>query len=270
MITNEFFVTSGSITGTTHRNRFRNNQDAVYIAENDNALIGVVADGCSEGKHNEVGAKLFSRFICNQGLKLAYKLDNSRNTDKFFIRLRNKTLKFMRHLLNTIGDNSSENLQNILLFTIIGTIITHNTAIIFTMGDGAYVLNDSLYVIDSDNKPDYLAYGLIDELESPLFNIRAVLKTTKLRNIMLCTDGINYLLNASSTILKDGSPAGDHTQFLNEDRYIRNPSLLQKKLVVLGVLNSILKDDTSIILIRRKNFLISEQENRGGAYEGLC
>jgi hypothetical protein len=269
MITNEFFITSGSITGTIHRNRYRNNQDAVCIAENDDALIGVVADGCSEGRHNEVGAKLFSRFICNQGLKLAHKL-NKGNIDKFFIRLRHKSLKFMRHILNTIGDNSNQTLQNMFLFTIIGTVITHNIAIIFTMGDGAYVLNDRLYVIDSDNKPDYLAYGLIEELVPTYFTIRSVLETKRLENIMLCTDGINYLLNASTTTLKDGSSAGNHTRFLNEDRYIRNPSLLQKRLVVLGAINSILKDDTSIILIRRKKSLINKREDGGRTNEGLC
>jgi serine/threonine protein phosphatase PrpC len=269
MITDKFFITSGSVCGAMHRNTFRNNQDAIFIAENEKALVGIVSDGCSGGKHNEVGSKLITRFICNQLLEMSSKLDKPAKMNKILERVRIKSLNLIRYILNSTGGNIKQNIQDMFLFTIIGVVITDNHSFIFTMGDGAYVLNSNLYIIDQKNQPKYLAYGLIDELDTPHFKIRKVIKTKRIENLILSSDGITYLLYNSEKILKDGKPAGNHNQFLNEERYLKNRSLLQKRLVVFGAINGVLKDDTSIILIRRLPEKKSLEEQGGKADESL-
>ncbi len=269
MITDNLFITSGSVCGAFHRNSFRNNQDAIFIAGNEKAMVGIVADGCSGGRHNEVGAKLVTRFICNQLLEMSSKLDRLGKIEKVLDRVRVKTLNFLRQILFSIGGDTTQNIQDMFLFTIIGVVITPKLSFIFTIGDGAYVLNNNLHMIDHNNQPDYLAYGLLEDLDTPHFILRDVIQTNRVENLMLCSDGITYLLNNSDRMLKDGKPAGSYTQFLSEERYIKNRSLLQKRLVVLGAVNGLLKDDTSIILIRRLSEKRNLEEQGGKEYESL-
>ena len=52
--------------GTDHQFSMRNRQDYCNFFEDDKYIIGVVCDGCSEGKHSEVGAALVGNFILDE------------------------------------------------------------------------------------------------------------------------------------------------------------------------------------------------------------
>jgi len=58
-----FAAAAGSVCGREHQRTGRNNQDAVCWCGGPNALIAMVADGCSGGSHNEVGARLGVRLV---------------------------------------------------------------------------------------------------------------------------------------------------------------------------------------------------------------
>ena len=65
-------------------------------------------------------------------------------------------------------------------------------------------------------------------------------------------DGASELVTRRSVPLADGTTVGGLVPFETEPRYVRNPSLLHKRLVVIGDRHRLLFDDTTLVLIRRK------------------
>ncbi|MCA9933903.1 MAG: hypothetical protein KC415_08270, partial [Anaerolineales bacterium] len=49
------------------------------------------------------------------------------------------------------------------LATIVGFVVTPQTAVFFWQGDGYLVHDGRVITLDSDNRPNYLAYGLLRE-----------------------------------------------------------------------------------------------------------
>lgn len=255
MLKDDFVVRSGSTIGTQHRILNKNNQDAYSINIGDNTISAFVCDGCGSAKYSEAGARIVSVYLNRQAVKLSHILQYKNNIDKFLIKLKNRTMKFIHEIVKQISYTKKEYINHItdkFLFTIFGVVITETTTIIFRFGDGAYVLNGEFVSVDENNTPSYLAYNLLDKSINRNFIIENVIESKKVSNILLCTDGINYLMDNTHKTLKDGSTAGTYQQFIENTKYIENPSLLQKRLVVLSEVNKILKDDTSIILIKRR------------------
>ena len=80
----------------------------------------------------------------------------------------------------------------------------------------------------------------------------AAAKATDVRSVIIGTDGLNGLMDRADEPLSDGSLQGGLEQFEEDPRYLANPSLLHKRLTVIGDGNGRLRDDTTMILIRRK------------------
>jgi hypothetical protein len=63
----DFEIARASVIWSDHVRTGRNNQDAVCVYEDDDALLVTVCDGCSSGaggeSHNEVGAQLGARLL---------------------------------------------------------------------------------------------------------------------------------------------------------------------------------------------------------------
>ncbi len=268
MITDKFYVTSGSIIGSAHRTRYKNNQDALYMRQKSDTLCAVVCDGCSQSKRSEIGAGLVSRYIVNQCLNLfSPKLNDITlsECENNLRALKERTLLFIADTIEDIGYELNIGIQEMFLFTVLCIVMNNSYTLIFNAGDGSYVINDVFHRIEQENKPQYITYGLIKGVESPSFQIQALMKTQEVNNLMLCSDGVDYLLQNPKRRLKDGKQCGGYKQFLEDGRYNYNLSLLQKRLVVLGGINGVLKDDTSIILIRRKDgsYLTSYRQKTG-------
>lgn len=160
-------IRKGIRQGRGHVLGDQNCQDALAIdsgiLNNAPFVIGVIADGCSEGKASEVGANLAANYLTAQ---IYYLL--SRNVPPSVIpsvlygdllgMLKDMTGRYnFRHpaqRVNFIKDN--------LLFTAIGFIITPSESVVFAAGDGVIVINDEVIERQQDNKPTYIAYHMIE------------------------------------------------------------------------------------------------------------
>jgi serine/threonine protein phosphatase PrpC len=257
-LSSQFEYACGSIIGRNHVFASKNNQDALRIVMWDHFMTAVVCDGCGSGKHSEVGAKLGSRMVTdaiagllNQGLTISE--PDFWNILK--INLLQKLTDFVA-IANEDPESVMEFVNNYLLFTILGLIITPSETVTFSMGDGAIAVNGKLTQIPAypDNAPPYLAYGLYhpDSIE---FEIRDRLPTSEIESLLIATDGIDDLVKVE-----------DINQFWQEDRYFKNPDAIRRKLTMLNreevkpdwnkreliKRSGVLSDDTTLVVIRKK------------------
>ena len=247
----------GTIIGRNHVLAGKNNQDAYRVVSNEKFIIAAVCDGCGSGKHSEVGAKLGARIVTEA---IADLLNQSPNQDteisetEFwdFVKI-NLLQKLKDFVAIAIGD--LEFVNDYLLFTIVGAVITPNKTVTFSMGDGAIAINGKLNQIPAypNNAPPYLAYGLYKP-EAINFEIRDRLPTSELEFLLIATDGIDDLVKVE-----------DINQFWQEDRYFKNPDAIRRKLAMLNreeakpdwhkremvKRSGVLSDDTSLVVIRR-------------------
>ncbi len=148
--------------GRSHINYGKNCQDALDIRHGQDYAIGIVCDGCSEGKHSEVGSNLASRFLSIEAEKLVSSGIAASIVPGI---LYHSLLKFLRLILDSYSLTEVEKVEFIkdhLLFTVMGAIITPHKAVIFTQGDGLVIVNDDQKIIDQDNSPYYFSYHLLD------------------------------------------------------------------------------------------------------------
>lgn len=255
---NSFEYAIGSIIGRNHVLVGKNNQDAYRVVSNQKFIIAVVCDGCGSGKHSEVGAKLGTRMVTNaiadllnQGLAIS-------EPDFWNIlksNLLQKLVDFMA-IANDVKESVMEFVNDYLLFTIVGLVITPSETVTFSMGDGAIAVNGKLTQIPAypDNAPPYLAYGLYRP-DAVSFEISDRIPTEKLESILIATDGIDDLVKVE-----------DINQFWQENRYFKNPDAIRRKLAMLNreevkpdwnkreliKRSGALSDDTTLVVIRKK------------------
>lgn len=194
-------IVKGSVVGREHMRTWRNNQDAMQSGElsinKRQYLYGVVADGCSEGRHSEVGAKLLAEWI-NRELPMI--LSTGVSTEDAVQTLYRRAIDYLTGIVRTTVVGTSEQMvefvRNYLLCTIVGFVVDEQECYIFSAGDGLVVINDEMIRIDQDNKPIYLGYHVIprsclqDAGELPTgFKVMRI-KTEMLQRLMISTDGM--------------------------------------------------------------------------------
>ena len=256
-LANQFEYASGSIIGRNHVFAGKNNQDAYRIVANEKFIIVVVCDGCGSGKHSEVGAKLGARLVTNA---IADLLNQSPDQDleiakpEFWDSVKINLLQKLKDFV-VISNGDLEFVNDYLLFTILGFVITSSETVTFSMGDGAIAINGKFTEIPpyADNAPPYLAYGL-HKPEAINFEIRDRLPTSELESLLIATDGISDLVKVE-----------DINQFWEEVRFFKNPDAIRRKLAMLNreeakpdwnkreliKRSGVLSDDTSLVVIRR-------------------
>lgn len=153
--------------GRSHLRNFKNRQDACSLFQgeaNDLPLtIGIICDGCSGGDNSEVGATLASAFLVRQALYLAQKgISASLIPDILYQELISfLKLQLMSHKF--INEQDKVNfIENHLLFTVVGFILTPTDCVAFITGDGVVVINEEVIVKNAANMPSYPAYHLVD------------------------------------------------------------------------------------------------------------
>lgn len=255
-LTNQFEYASGSIIGRNHVLAGKNNQDAYQIVKQEKFIIAVVCDGCGSGKHSEVGAKLGANLVINAIADLLSPESNQNlEIDPEFWHL--LKLHLLRKLqdMGSIANADMQFVNDYLLFTIVGALITPRETVTFSMGDGAIAINGKFKQISPypNNAPPYLAYGLYKP-EAINFEIRDRLPTSELESLLIATDGIDDLVKVETI-----------TQFWQEARYFKNPDAIRRKLATLNreetkpdwnkreliKRSGVLSDDTSLVVIRR-------------------
>src|SRR5437773_2755457 len=123
-----FDVAAGSVTGRDHVLAGRNNQDAYHWACLPHTVMAVVCDGCGSGKHSEVGAQIGARLIVEA---MTRALPGPSHT--FWHRVRHDTLAQLRCLAEQLGGSFTYTVQDYLLFTVVGVLVTPWRAFCFSL-----------------------------------------------------------------------------------------------------------------------------------------
>ena len=114
----------------------RNNQDAYHWACLPQAVMAVVCDGCGSGKHSEVGAQIGARLMIEA---MARAMQGPAHA--FWYRVRQDVLTQLRCLAAQLGGNFPSTVQDYLLFTVVGALVTPWRTFCFSLGDGVMVVN---------------------------------------------------------------------------------------------------------------------------------
>ena len=249
----QFEYASGSIIGRNHVVTSKNNQDACEVVLRSQFVLAVVCDGCGSGKHSEVGAKLGVKIVTDAIADLLHQ--ETISNPEFWNLLKINLLQRLKDLVELVNGDL-EFVNDYLLFTIVGAVITAHETMTFSMGDGAIALNGKLMQIPAypNNAPPYLAYGLYRP-DAVSLEICDRIPTSELESILIATDGIDDLVKVE-----------DVSQFWQEDKYFKNPDAIRRKLAMLNCEESkpdwnkreivkrsgVLSDDTTLVVIRRR------------------
>lgn len=236
-----FQVAAGTIMGFDHMHiggnpprplNATNSHDSVYYETLGNKLIAVVCDGCGQGDHSEIGAKIGARLIVSE-------LATDANWETAWADICSN-LRALAKLMESPKCSFNQIVENFFLFTIVGVVMTPGKTAVFTRGDGAYAINDQAELIDQKNAPNYLAYHLTHpRSQSFLPSVRVIKSTQEVNSIFLASDGAQALLE-------------DRQRFLDDPNMWKNPDHL-RRLLSLEQKNDPKKmhDDASLIVIRR-------------------
>ncbi len=256
-----FAISTASIPGGEHLRLGRNNQDGIATRTSRDLLIAVVTDGCSSGRSCEVGARLGAAWLVEHLPHLA--------------RLRPRlparalaeaaTAGLVAYVatcaerLSPVGRLEPATLAEHFLFTFLAAVIDRERAHLFGVGDGVFCLNDADLIrlpAGPHNAPPYAAYRLLDldaDADAGVDTSAKVhldLPTREVDLLLIGTDGAADLQPASAT--DDVPDLID--ELTRESRYLRNPTLAQRRLVALSQRRGPprLFDDTSLVSIRRR------------------
>ncbi len=258
-----FAVTGGSVLGREHRRLGRNNQDAFAWSQAGSALVAVVVDGCGSGPHSELGARLGARLLVTA---LKRQLDEPPECpiEDVLAAARAEVLERLHGLLPALGGTAVVTVRDHFLFTVLGAVVGRRETVIFSLGDGVWMLDGQRHVIRfPGNAPPYLGYALIPEaLESAAlgnapFAIEARRPTAGVDSLVIGTDGAADLERAEPGVL---------AQLATDERYLKNPQAVSRCLARLnrerirvdwqaGAVRKSpgrLEDDTTLILVRRR------------------
>lgn len=222
-----FEAAAGSIVGTAHLHAGRNGQDGFAIHRQGDTTVAVVTDGCGSATHSEVGAKIGAAIV-------------AREVAKDFLHAPAAILDQLRAIAAALGDDIERVVNDYLLFTIVGVVVTPAETIVFSAGDGLFAINGRERVLGPypGNAPPYLGYALLDG-EVPSFIIEQCVPTEQVRTILIATDGAARLADSLEP-------------FWSDETVFRNPDAVRRKLFRLTRRGSaVLDDDTTIVVLRR-------------------
>lgn len=269
-----FELAWGTITGREHARTGKNNQDACHADADGEALVAVVCDGCSSGRHSEVGAQIGARLLVeavrgNLASALASEQGRRRADSpagaaprqateqppailadaRFWEAVRREVLRDLRLVATRMGGNLPQIIHEYFLFTAVGAVVTPRHAALFSLGDGLLVLNGDLHRLGPfpGNQPPYLGYALDERTARGFppgalrFQVRRIFPGDALHSLLLGTDGVEDLVKLGSL-----------RRFWEDDRYFNNPDMVRRALALIGKEPGLLPDDTTLLVIRRK------------------
>lgn len=268
----EFELVGASIVGREHLRVGRNNQDASYWISDREATIAIVCDGCGSSAHSEVGAKLASQIVAKL---IRDRLPQEGFSPEFWQQVQQDLLQNFKDLAAMLGGELVQVVKEYLLFTIIGTVITQNSTVVFAIGDGAIALNgeDRSIPAFTNNAPPYTGYGLIPDYlfeiqpEQLQFQIHCQLPTQQIQSLLIGSDGVGDLVKVAEQRLPGKSEqVGTIAQFWQKDIYFQNPDSIRRRLALINHSSTkpdwesrclrqehgLLPDDTTLVVIRRK------------------
>jgi hypothetical protein len=254
-----FHIAFASVPGTDHtmpgQPGWKNNQDAHSLRKSDSAYIGIICDGCSSGKQSEVGASLGAELFA-ESLNRQIQKTPEKDIGGLLESALSSMLKRISRIAKQMGGDFKESLTSYFLFTIVGIVITEKLTSAFVYGDGLAGFNGEITTYESPgNAPAYPTYRLIPEIvdvENQKFSIQTI-ETTALENALIGSDGAEDLFSVDGPRI----PLDDGLYFKNKDILRRRLALLNQDRIEVRSETSVirggpLRDDTTLILIRRK------------------
>jgi len=213
--------------GYSHWEVGKNNHD--YGFEKDN--IKCVVDGCSEGLHSEVGAKLYCYLLKNSNGILA--------EQKIF----QKFEDIIDTGLETNNKEWAKTILNYFLFTILTLTDRVNLWEIRTCGDGVIIKQtwDDKFeydIIEQNGKPKYYAYNyvsneyLTDYQNGVEFEQKIIFKQDY-KAVGIASDGLQYILNSE---FKD-----EFEEYLLDRKEVKINRLINRE-------HKYFKDDITIVI----------------------
>lgn len=264
-----FEVAHGSIMGRDHSMCGKANQDGCrVVTQSDKVLSAVVCDGCSESKWSHVGATLAARLIAMDAARLATTWAN--DTENLLARLKADSISSIRKVVEALNMPSA--VYDYFMFTVIGILMTPARTVMYSIGDGVYAINGSVFNLGPfpNNQPPYMVYGdLIEstiDSELCLFQVNVDMPTMLVDSFMLGTDGVKDI-EASVEKMVPGKEelVGPLSQFWTEDVFYKNSDSMRRRLTLMARDVSkmdrtthrlrrhvgLLPDDTTIVAGRR-------------------
>ncbi|MCA9929415.1 MAG: protein phosphatase 2C domain-containing protein [Anaerolineales bacterium] len=194
-------ITTGSIIGRSHRLMQQNCQDAAVGGTlTPDVAFGLVLDGCGSKyreesgihpSHNEIGAHLLGAYA-DAFLQQALTAQDI-ELDSLPARLYQACLTYLDCLVTLHPFQTNEDRHRFiathLLATLVGFVVTPETAVCFWAGDGYLRINDNIIPLESNNHPDYLAYQLLPGRENGRFHTLTVRERDNLNRLAVATDG---------------------------------------------------------------------------------
>jgi hypothetical protein len=252
----------GSVQGREHARVGKNNQDAFVILQDHHHLVGMISDGCGSSAHSELGAQLGS-WICAQAIHQQLKSGHFNQQDLLFSLLRS-----LQHVIGVMQGSPARVLQDYLLFTLVGVIVTAEKMVVFKIGDGVVIVNGEVKLSGScaSNAPAYLAYGLLQD-SLPSIEIVVDLPIQEVDTLLIGTDGVEDLMQLSHQLLPGKKERiGPISQFWHKDYYFHNPDQIRRYLNLINrevvrpnwISQSLhregglLPDDTTLIVLKRR------------------
>lgn len=240
----EFAISQASMIGREHVRLHRNNQDAVSVRPSDEVIAGVVCDGCGEGRSSEAGARLCAAFVADFLFRTASKHGSA---EALAHATSSALVSWLWRLADPFDDRAlrAAFIRDHLLTTVLACVVDPERTIVFGVGDGVYSVNAATTRLDSgsDNAPGYLAYRVVEPdlmltHVHPEVVVHHAGPTRGLQSLLIGTDGLDGL--------------GSLAELESEPRYAKNPTLLQRRFVVLGERERAFSDDATALLIQRR------------------
>ncbi len=250
-----FGVTSGTVIGREHVRVGRNNQDGHAVRSDDQRLAAVVTDGCSSSKFAEVGARLGANFLATDVLR-KMRAGKPATMDLAYAGTRS-LVAYLETVAKGISNDEAEReamIGEYLLFGFLCLAIDGQRACVFGVGDGVVSLNGEIMVLDPgpDNAPAYVGYVLMRGLSrSTAPQLHVATTVDRVETLMIGTDGLLDLDRTPDVPLIDGDPQGGIEQFEADASLLSNAGRLQHRLALLGDTNRRMRDDTTVIVVRR-------------------
>lgn len=223
--------------GSYHRENGTNNQDSGFEFNYFNCVV----DGCSEGKHSEVGAKLFSKKLL-ETLLLKAKHAEINEFDSYYADQDRTGLltEIFEHVLDFLTipminrKRYVENIHNYMLFTILMLEESWNEWVLNICGDGFVITQDNFdniefHDIDHCSTPMYLSYIYLNAENLELSEIELKF----LRNQSFKTFRYDKELYMSVGIASDGLAYVIGTEYEDEfkDLLLKRKDVLIKRFI---------------------------------------
>jgi len=262
-----FAVLTGTMAGEPHIREGGNNQDACLVSTTDNYIIGVVCDGISAGKHSQVGASLIAHLVksCLEWHIAFFGSKPDKETIENMLEyIRDIIIYKLKVIIETMSTphrgvhmEDLSFVSNYMIATSLLFVVTKHYYFVARTGDGVIMIDDTIHYFDSGerNAPDSLSYGAIRE-PIPGAGSSIILhsygETEGLTNLLIGSDGVGLFNKKAGNDLPDGSCQGSIMRFFQEDRYVKNPLLVQRQLNKIGhMFNNRAGDDVTFVGVKR-------------------